>query len=312
MLSDVRGQNEGVQILKQVVRGHLRTPLLLIGSEGTGRRFSVIEAAREAFSKGDLDSPHSKRINENSHPDLVVITPPEDKEIGVDTIREVVDKAMMFPSMVSSRYVIIERVDKMTVPAANALLKTLEEKPFTTRFFLLAESSERVLPTIRSRCGVVRYRPLPESFIVEYVKDLTDDPIKALVCSRLGEGSVGLAYQFLASGRLSLRNKMLSMLEYGLSGDFSSLFSKVDEIENDLDRGLHFLSHILCDLIMFPHAPDHMTNLDITDKIGDPRARLGEYRIESLLSGLNEVRSRPRGKTLSFHVKSFLVAAFTG
>lgn len=313
MLSDVKGQNEGVRALRQVIDGRLTAPLLLVGTEGTGRKFSVIEAAREAFSGGNPTSPHSKRINEGIHPDLVLVQPPDGKELGVDAIRAVVEKSLVYPSMVPIRYVVIDGADTMTVPAANALLKTLEEKPPTTRFFLLAESSDRVLPTVRSRCGLVRYRPLPEDFVVEYIRDLTDDPTRALVCARLGEGSVGLAYQFLASGRLTLRNKMLSLLETGIDGDFSALFSLVDEMEDDLTRGLHFLDHLLCDVVMLPHTPDRISNLDIAEKLGKLRVRLGNKRIELLLDGLRSLQGRMNGKILlAFHTKTYLVSAFSG
>lgn len=313
MLSDVRGQDEGVHILRRVVEGHLKSPLLLVGLEGIGRRFSVVEAAREAFSKGNPNSPHSKRINEGLHPDLILVQPLDDKDMSVDTIRELMEKVSNFPSLVSTRYIIIEKAEAMTVPAANALLKTLEEQPPTSRFFLLSEYPDRILPTIRSRCGMVRYRPLPEDFIVEHVRNLTDNPIKALVAARLGEGSVGLAYQFLASGRLTLRNKMVNLLEAGLSGDFSSLFSIVDEAESDLERGLRFLNHLLCDLVMLPHTPDRISNLDLADKLSGLRVRLGEDRIEGLLLGLGDLQAHMNGKMLlPFQVKSFLTTSFIG
>jgi len=313
MLSDVRGQTEGVRVLRRVVEGRLKSPLLLVGTKGVGRRFSVIEAAREAFSKGDPDSPHSKRIDEGVHPDLVTVRPPDGKDLGVDAIRAVVELSETFPSTVPSRYVVIDGADAMTTPAANALLKTLEEQPVTTRFFLLTESVDRILPTIRSRCGLVRYRPLPEKFVVEYISGLTEDPTKALVCARLGEGSVGLAYQFLASGRLTLRNKMLGMLEAGISKDFSSLFSLVDEIEDDLERGLRFLDHLLTDIVMLPHTPDRISNVDIADQLGRLRTRLGEAVVERLLSGLRDLQGHMRGHILlPFHTKSYLATAFSG
>lgn len=312
MLSDVQGQTEGVRILQRVVEGHLRSPLLLVGPEGVGRRFSVVEAAKDAFSKGKPNSPHCKRIREGTHPDLVIVQPQDNKDLGIDAIREVASRALSFPSIVSVRYVIIEKAETMTVHASNALLKTLEEQPPTTRFFLLSDAPDRILPTIRSRCGMVRYRPLSEEFVVDYIQSLTDDPTKALVCARLSEGSVGLAYQFLASGRLSLRNKMLRLLEFGLAGDFSSLFSVVDEIENDLERGLHFLSHLLCDLTMLHHAPDRISNLDIAEELGDFRTRLGEQRLEKLLTGLQELRGRRGNIQLPFHTKTYIVSAFIG
>jgi len=312
MLSDIQGQNEGLRVLRRVVSGQLKSPLLLVGPSGVGKRSSVIEAAREAFSKGNPSSPHSKRIDSGVHPDLVTVRPQDGKELGIDAIREVTEKSGNYPSMVSARYVIIDDAETMTVPAANALLKMLEEPPSFTRFFLLTISSDQVLPTIRSRCGVVRYRPLSEEFVVQHIRKLTDDPTKALVAARLGEGSVGLAYQYLASGRLTLRNKMVSLLETGLSGDFSSLFSTVDDIENDLRHGHHFLSHLLCDIIMLPHAPDKISNLDIAERLSSLGSRLGSSRIEKLISGLETLRKQENSSALlPFHTKSYLVNAFS-
>ncbi len=111
---------------------------------------------------------------------------------------------------------------------------------------------------------------------------------------------------------LTLRNKIVNLLEAGLAGDFSSIFSAIDAVENDLPSGLHFLSHILCDLVMLPHTPDHITNLDIAEKLGSLRSRLGAARIEKLLSGLEELRKREDSNVLlPFHTKSFLVNAFS-
>lgn len=312
MLSTVQGQTEGVRFLRRVVEGHVTTPLLLVGAKGTGRRFSVIEAAKEAFSQGDPESIHCVQIAKGIHPDLVVVQPEDGKAIGVDAARAVVEQARSFPSMVPFRYVVIDGVDNMTIAAANVLLKTLEEQPPTTRFFLLAETASAVLPTIRSRCGVVRYRPLPEKLIVEFLREHTDDDAKALVCCRLAEGSVGRAYQYLASGRLSLRNKVLSLLRIGLTRDVSSLFSAIDEIESDLDRGLHFLDHLLRDLLMLPHAPSHLTNVDIVDQLSGLRAQIGEARLDALLRGIRQVRDRSVAKIiLPFHVKACFLAAFS-
>jgi len=312
MLSAVQGQSEGVRLLRRVVEGHVTTPLLLVGADGTGRRFSVIEAAKEAFSKGDPESIHCVQITKGMHPDLVVVRPEDDKEIGVEAMRALVEQAGSFPSMVSSRFVIIDGADAMTTAAANVLLKTLEEPPPTSRFFLLAESASAVLPTIRSRCGVVRYRPLPEKFILDYLREHTDDDAKALVCCRLAEGSVGRAYQYLASGRLSLRNKVLSLLKVGLSQDVSSLFSSIDEIESDLDRGLRFLDHLLRDLLMLPHDPSRITNVDVVDQLDALRGQIGEARLSALLRESRQVRERSRSKIiLPFHVKACFLAAFS-
>jgi DNA polymerase-3 subunit delta' len=312
VLSDVQGQSEGVRFLRRVVEGHVTSPLLLVGTEGVGRRYSVTEAAKEAFSNGDPNNLHCVQISHGVHPDLVTVQPLDGKEIGIDAIREVLERVDAFPSIASVRYVIIDGADRMTTPAASALLKVLEEPCVTTRFFLLASSLATILPTIRSRCGLVRYRPLPEKFITDFLSKHTENATKALVCARLSEGSVGRAYQYLASGRLTLRNKMLSLLKAVVAGDISSLFSIVDDIDDDLPHGLRFFEHILYDLTMLAHDPSRLSNLDIAEELGGIRAQMTEGQLRSLLHELGLLRKRMQAPiNLAFHVKTYL-ATFGG
>ena len=324
VLSDVQGQSEGVRFLRRVVEGHVKSPLLLAGMEGVGRRYSVTEAAKEAFSNGDPGSIHCIQISHGVHPDLVTVQPPDGKEIGIDAIREVLERVDAFPSIAPMRYVIIDGADRMNLSAASALLKVLEEPCVTTRFFLLASSLATILPTIRSRCGLVRYRPLPEKFVHDYIcppvreANEPDDKyalrrLKALVCTRLSEGSVGRAYQYLASGRLTLRNKMLSLLKAVVAGDLSSLFSIVDDIDEDLPHGLRFFEHLLYDLTMLVHAPSRLSNLDIAEELGGIRAQMTEGQLRSLLSGLGSLRGQKNASLdLAFHTKTYLATSFGG
>lgn len=309
MLTEVKEQNEGVQFLQRIVTGQLSCPLLLVGPEGVGRRFSVLEAARTAFSGGDPSSIHSFQIDKGAHPDLIFVTPEDQKDLGIDAIREVIEQASFLPMMASNRYVVLDGVDTMTVPAANAFLKTLEEPPPCTRFFLLAESRKKVLPTIQSRCGIVRYNPLSEAFVVEQLRRHTDDPTKALVYARLSEGSVGRALQFLGSGRLSIRDDMLGLLKKGLTKDLASILAAVGEV-TDLRQGLHFLEHLLRDLLMLPHDPSHIANLDIAEDLGRLRDQLGEARVLKLVDGLRRVQRENGPINLPFHVKTYFATTF--
>jgi DNA polymerase III subunit delta' len=313
LLTAVQEQDEGVRFLRRIVDGSLKSPLLLVGDEGVGRRFSVRQAAKEAWSKGNKDSIHCIQVDREVHPDLVTVGALDGKEIGIDAVRELIDTVYSFPSMARIRYVIIDGADTLTGPAANALLKTLEEPPSTTRFFLLTQATETVLPTIRSRCGLVRYRPLSEAFIVRALSDLERDPTKSLVCARLAEGSVGRAVKLWASGGLGLRDRVLSLLKVGLGGDLSSLFLAVDEIGTEFKTGLRYFEHLLHDLIMLPHDPTRLTNLDIVDELRGLRTSIGEKRIEALRLGVREIQRRMWAKIqVQFHVKTLLAAVFTG
>lgn len=311
LLSEVQGQAEGVRFLECVVGGHLTSPLLLVGDEGTGRRFSVVQAAKATFSGGDPASPHCLQIDEGVHPDLVTVST-GGKSIGVEAIRAVVRQASDFPALAPARFVILDGADEMTLSASDALLKTLEDPPRTTKFFLLAKTLEKVLPTIRSRCGLVRYQPLSEAFIVDYLKEIEEDPDKALVYARISGGSVGRATQYKLSGRLALRDKMLALLRVGVSRELSSLFSAVDNLEDDLLLGLQFLEYILRDLVILPYSPRRLVNLDEVEALKNLRSSIGGRKLNKLVDGLQHLRERMHLKiSLAFHVKTYLATAFS-
>lgn len=315
MLSQIREQDEGVAYLTRVVEGKLTTPLMLVGCEGVGKRFSILQVAKEVFGP---DS--ALQIDRGLHPDLLVISPQDGKDIGVDEIRDMIDRVYDFPVVAPKRYVVIDGADRMTTAAANALLKTLEEPPDTTQFFVLAESERSVLPTIRSRCGKVGYKRLSEKFVTESLTPFSTDRTKVLVYARLSEGSVGRALAYFGSNRIDLRDRVFDVLKKGLGGDVSSLFSAVDNIsvrsnENagsiaDLKLGLRFLDQLLYDLAMTPYDASQITNLDLEEELRVVGRQIGQARLRTLSKGLNSIQRTQAKINLSFHVKSLLASTF--
>jgi DNA polymerase III subunit delta' len=313
LLSQIKGQPEAVAYLKKVVEGRLSSPLLLVGDEGVGRRFSVVQTVKEIFSGGDAKSHHCFQIDQGVHVDFTCVAPEAGKEIGVDTMRDVIRKAYDFPMISPKRFIVIDGADRMTSAAANAFLKTLEEPPKLTQFFLIAESAEAVLPTIRSRCGKVRYKRLSEAFIVEALQDFVPDAAKALVYARLAEGSIGRAFLFYGSNRLELRDRAFGLLKVGLGGDLSSLFLAVDALKDDLPLGIRFLELVLYDLAMLSQDPTRITNLDLIEELRVVGAQIGASRVRSLHQGLRVVQDRSQSTkiNLAFHVKACLAAVFS-
>lgn len=307
MLANVQGQAEGVQYLQRLVEGKLTTPLLLIGSAGVGRRYSVVEAAKEAFGEDQC-----YQIDHGIHPDLTIVKPEDGKLIKVAAIRDLVGSAGVKPMRAPWKCLVVDGVDRITEAASNALLKTLEEAPASVRFFLLAENKKKILPTIRSRCIELRYQRLSEEFILSRLMEQTDDSEKALVYCRLADGSLGRAVKFLSSGKLVLRDRMLGLLKIGIKGDLSVLFPTVDTLNTDLDQGLVFLDHLLYDLTMLPYDPSRLINLDIVGELRGLRASLSDKQLRSLRAGLQLVQRRKAQSTinLAFHVKSWLASEF--
>lgn len=318
MLVDVVGQDDAVHFFRRVVSRDLVSPMLLVGDEGVGRRFAVLQLTKELFCTGQRQSGCTcfdcSQIDEGVHPDLVVITASDDKEIGIDQMREVVESASSYPSIAPVKVFLIDGADRMTPGAANALLKTLEEPPSTVRFFLLAENDARVIPTIRSRCGRVRFNRLPETFVLARVQQFESDPTRALVYARMAEGSVGRAIRFWGSGKLGLRDRVLSVLDSGVQGDVPALLSLTASLDKELPLSLMLLEQLLHDLLMLQYDPSRMIHLDLRDSLSQLQPKLmGEAR-QRLVGGLRALNARVRSSRINvlFHVQTYLVESFLG
>jgi len=89
----------------------------------------------------------------------VALSPAEDKKtIGIDQIRELIATVGLTPQYGGHKVAIITPAESMTVPAANSLLKTLEEPPGDSLFLLIARHSASLPATIRSRCQILDFR----------------------------------------------------------------------------------------------------------------------------------------------------------
>lgn len=144
--------------------GRLHHAWLLAGPEGVGKRtFADMMAARL------LGDGTAALVAAGSHPDYRVLQPPVEgkgatqKIIPVDQVREIRAMLHEYPAMGGWRVIIVDPVDAMERPSANALLKELEEPAENTLFFLISHAPGRLLPTIRSRCRTLRFGPLGEA-----------------------------------------------------------------------------------------------------------------------------------------------------
>jgi DNA polymerase III subunit delta' len=316
MLAAVQHQTEAVKYLRRFVEGQLTSPLLLVGPEGVGRRFSVQQAVQEAFCTGTHEEgckcSSCYAMPKGNHPDYRVLSPEGDKDIKVEDIRKLCAETRENPSHAKMLCFVIDGADRITSAAANAFLKTLEEPPKHVRLFLIAEETDRVLPTIRSRCGVVRYAPLPDEFILSMVQRYETDAAKALVYTRMGEGSVGNAVRYWGSGKLSLRDQVLRVLHLSVSKDLPVLFSAVDAIGKDLPLGLKLLEQLVHDVLIvrvYPMRAIHSDRLNDLTKMGQ-QAGLGVWsRLAKKLTNL-QTQARTTRLNLAFHVKTNLVETF--
>jgi DNA polymerase-3 subunit delta' len=148
----------------------------------------------------DPDHPIRHLIEADAHPDYVDLVPLEKeggtaRNISVDQVRGLQRLIHIAPSLSTRRIVVIDSADDLERSAANALLKNLEEPPADMLFLLVSHAPARLLPTIRSRCHMLRFDALPDDAMQSAVRavhpELPAEEIEALV--RAGEGSPGRA-----------------------------------------------------------------------------------------------------------------------
>jgi DNA polymerase-3 subunit delta' len=140
------------------------------------------------------------------HPDVVVLErglydpstigrrSPETQDISIDQVRTLVlARAAYPPHEGRAKVFIVRRAEELSVSAANALLKTLEEPGARTHFVLLSSTADALLPTIRSRTQRVRFAALPDDVVAALLVERGVDGARAAEVGRLAGGSVGAA-----------------------------------------------------------------------------------------------------------------------
>ncbi|MDU1267201.1 MAG: DNA polymerase III subunit delta' C-terminal domain-containing protein, partial [Escherichia coli] len=130
-----------------------------------------------------------------THPDYYTLAPEKGKNmLGIDAVREVTEKLNEHARLGGAKVVWVTDAALLTDAAANALLKTLEEPPAETWFFLATREPERLLATLRSRCRLHYLAPPPEQYAVTWLsREVTMSQDALLAALRLSAGSPELA-----------------------------------------------------------------------------------------------------------------------
>jgi DNA polymerase-3 subunit delta' len=150
--------------------------LLLVGEEGVGKRTLAYAFAAAWMCLNRTPAGHCgacaaclRWSDEGQHPDLRVLRPDPD-QIKIDSVRAARQWMSFAPTTAPFRFIILEEAHKLNPAAANALLKMLEEPPDGYAFLLTATATDLLLPTIRSRCRIVRLAPMPPEKLAEQLQ----------------------------------------------------------------------------------------------------------------------------------------------
>lgn len=195
-------------------QGRLHHAWLLAGPKGVGKALFADKAALRVLADAaglrvdgpglDVadDHPTARLVAAGSHPDLMRLErltreggTELARSITVDQVRGLQRLFATTPSMSRWRAVVIDSVDDLEPGGANALLKNLEEPPADTIFLLVSHAPERLLPTIRSRCRLLRFAPLGDDVMASAVAAALPDAGAGEIADlvRISEGAPGRA-----------------------------------------------------------------------------------------------------------------------
>lgn len=238
------------QILDAMNAGQMPHGLIFNGPRGIGKATFAFRLARFLLARRNADPAHSldmsladpvcRKIASGAHPDLLTIERAYDADrdrhkdsISVEDVRKIAPFLRMTASREGGwRVVIVDDADTMNRNAQNALLKILEEPPGNTLLILIAHCMGTMVPTIRSRCRVIGFRP-PERIGFEAVlqtraPDLDAEQTELLY--GMAEGSIGEALRFLENGGLEMPARLATILEKHPAWPWTEIHALADDL----------------------------------------------------------------------------------
>lgn len=266
---------------------------------------------RRENAEGALDAPDvdgcmkcrsCRQAAGRNQPDILYLTHEKPNSISVDDVRKQINADVPIKPY-SSRYkvYIVDEAEKMTAYAQNALLKTIEEPPAYAVLLLLTTNAEMLLPTIRSRCIVLKCRAAKDAQIRDFLMRRCRIPdYRADICAAFAQGNVGRAVQLAASDRFhDLRDLTLQILRR-IAGipkyELAEEAKKLDDFKEEIGDFLDFLVLWYRDVLLYK-ASGREEGLIFRDQAFDLRQqaqRVSYPGVQRILDGIGTARRRIR------------------
>lgn len=261
--NDIAGNEQVKQILKLSLRkGRLPNSLLFTGPAGSGQLKTALTVAKALNCLEKTDDSCDRcdscwRIERGQHPNVRVISREKNREqIVKEQIEEINYLARLRPWNQGRLVFIVDEADRMNETVANSLLKTLEEPRSFAYFILVTEDLQLILPTIRSRCQVLRFNPLSQMEVEKVLlnKGLPGEKARLLAAASDGnlEAVLDVTWEEFIAGRNQAWLIFKQLLESAGTEDFLSIVagrSRKDSL-SDFRQGLKFFSVFFRDLLV--------------------------------------------------------------
>ena len=323
MFDELTGNARVKAVLKRMlVTGRLPGALLFTGEEGIGKKLFALEVARALNCRTPKDHeacgecPPCKRIFKlnypqrddaeewtqiiwTDHPDVGLVVAPK-RVLRVEQMRQIEKEANFRPFEGKARVFLIDDADKLNDASANALLKVLEEPPKTSHLILITARPAMLLPTILSRCQMIRFSPLTPDEIESHLVKNKIDVKTARLRARAAGGSMGRALSGDLVTFTSQRKAMLKVLNaLVLSQDRAQLLRSAEQLneaqyKEEFEERLDVLETLIRDAWMLALGVEsrQLVNEDLLEELTEISRKIDPSRAADWILQIEDLREQ--------------------
>lgn len=303
---DVVGHKDILKYISSAVENNrVSHAYILNGERGSGKKMLANLFAMTLLCETGDNEPcgkcHScKQAESGNHPDIIRVTHEKPNSISVDDIRTQVNNTVdIKPYQGPYKVYIIPQADMMTPQAQNAILKTIEEPPSYAVFLLLTENAETLLPTINSRCVMLKLRNIKDTLIKKYLMDNLEIPdYKADMCTAFAQGNMGRAIMLANSDHFNeIREEAVQLLKHISEMELNEIVAAVKNISVYKLEITDYLDIIMIwyrDVLLYK-ATKEIDKVVFKDQLQSikEQARKSSYEgIELILESLEKAKAR--------------------
>jgi DNA polymerase III subunit delta' len=324
MFDELTGNARVKAVLKRMlVSDRLPGSMLFAGEEGIGKKRFALEVARALNCRTPKDQeacgvcPSCIRIAKlnypqrddadewtqiiwTDHPDVGLVVAPK-RVLRVEQMRQIEKEANFRPFEGKARMFLIDEADKLNDASANALLKVLEEPPRTSHLILITARPAMLLPTILSRCQMIRFSPLtPVEIETHLAKNKLVDSKTARLRARAAGGSIGRALSGDLVTFTSQRKAMLKVLNaLVLSDDRAQLLRLAEELneaqyKDEFEERLDVLETLIRDAWMLSLGVEtsQLVNEDLSAELREISEKIDPGRAANWILQIEDMREQ--------------------
>lgn len=285
----IRGQRFAKKYLSNSIKSNMISHAYMFeGPSGVGKNTMARELAATLLEMENLFN----------SPDYIEITP-DGNSIKIAQIRKLQSDILVKPYK-SYKIYVIDEAQKMTVEAQNALLKTLEEPPKYAIIILITNNKESLLDTIKSRCEIIKFTPIPLLEVADYLTQTGVDKNRASLLANFSRGSMQKAIELSESEDFHImRDEVQKYVETFLTGsmlDIMDIQNSIEKYKDNITNVLDLLVNYFRDIMMVKENVDSsmIINLDRLVFIKNMSTKITYSQLSKIIDIIEETKNKLR------------------